>query len=130
MNDRFDEMMQYAAALGIRVSEEDLDSDFTAIADAVSDAFWDEVFHDGDYDQACDAADDVLGEQLEELPYIAEHLEEDGWDESDDYDSFRELVLDEIFERADIPGDEQELRERIAEDEELEDDEFNEDENS
>jgi hypothetical protein len=129
MNDRLDEIMQYAAALGIRVSEEDLDSDFNAIADAVNDAFWDEVFHEGDYDQACDAADDRLGEMLEELPYIAEHLEEAGWDEPDDYDSFRELVLEEVFERADIPGDEEEFNERVMEDEEL-DDEFNEEENS
>jgi hypothetical protein len=130
MNDRFDEIMQYAAALGIHVSEEDLEADLDAIADTVSDTFWDEVFHKGEYDQAYDTANDTLGELLENLPYISEHLVEDDWDESDDYDSFRELVMDEVFERADIPADENELNERVAEDRDLEDNEFEEDENS
>jgi len=129
MNDRLDEIMQYAAALGIQVAEEDLEADFDTIADTVSDTFWDEVFHNGDYEQAYDAADDTLGELLENLSYISEHLAEDGWDESDDYDAFRELVTDEVFERADIPANEDELNERMAEDRDLEDSEFEEDEN-
>ena len=123
MSDRLDQIMYYAGLLNIQVAEEDLDSDMDEIADMVSDEFWDEMYRDGDYDVARDAADDMIGEELSNFRYISERMEqEEGWDESDDYDSFRELIREEVFERADVPEDEIDAQERMEDDEEEDED--------
>jgi len=132
MRDLFDDIMQSVAILGIQVAEEDLEADLDTIADAVSDAFWngtdfEDDLEEDDYERAYDSANETLSRMLEELPYIAEFLERRDWDESDEYDSFRELVTEEVFERADLPMDEEEFNERLAENEELENDDFEED---
>ncbi len=117
-----DEIRQAAEALGISVSEDDLSSDLDIISDSVHDAFWNEMYHNEDFEDARTAADDILGSMLEDLPYVSDHLNDSEWDESEEYDTFRELVSNEIFDRAGIPLDEDEaadmLADRVEEDDE------------
>jgi len=116
MNSRFDQVMYYVNQLGIRVVEEDFISDLDEIADIISDTFWDEMYRDDNFDLAISNIDDRLDDELEELSYISDRREsEEGWDESEDYDAFRELIREEVFERADIPEDEAEAQEKMEE---------------
>jgi hypothetical protein len=131
MNSRMDQIMYYVSQLGIRVAEEDLISDLDEISDEISDAFWDEMYRNDAFELAVGNVDDMLDDELEELPYIADRREnEESWDESDDYDAFRELIKEEVFERADIPEDEADAEERMEENIDESENGFNEDENS
>ena len=116
IEDRFEEIKASAEALGLDVSEEDLNADIDIISNVAGDTFWDEMYHSDDYDSACESAEESIGDQLEELSYFAEHLEEPGWEDSENYDTFRELLQEEVFDRANIPIDEDEARERMEED--------------
>ena len=131
MNSRSDQIMYYIKQLGISVEEEDFMSDLDEISDSMSDMFWDDMYRDGDYDICVSNADDLLDEQLAELSYIAEPREADeDWDESDDYEAFRALVREEVFERGDIPENETDAQDRLEESDGQKDDEFDEEENS
>jgi len=130
MNNRTDQISQYLRLLGIKVDEDDFFADLDEIADLISDVFWEEMYRDNRFDDAVSVADDTLDDQLEDLSYIAEkHEMEEGWDESEDYGDFRELVRDEVFERAELPEDELEAQERMEENTD-ESDNTDEDENS
>jgi len=125
MSDRFDQIVYYAELLGIDVAEEDFGADIDAIADAANETFWEAMYTDGDYDLACDVTNELIGDQLLALPYITEQMDNiPDWDESDEYDAFRDLIQEEIFDRADIPEDEMEAEDRI-EHNDLEDEEEN-----
>lgn len=132
MNSRMDQIIYYISQLGIRVAEEDLISDMDEIADVISDTFWDEMYRNDNFELAIDNANDMLDDELEELPYITERREaEEGWDESEDFAAFRELIKEEVFERGDIPDDEAEAEERLDEEGNGEsEDNFDEEENS
>jgi hypothetical protein len=128
MENRLDEIMQLASALGIEVTEEDFSTDLDIIADIFEDTFWDEMNQTNNYEDAYDAASVILGEQLDELSYIESCLQNDGWDDSDEYDEFRELVLREVSERADVPLDEDSTEQNSEAGEDFESDAFNEEE--
>lgn len=125
--DRFEAIKTSVEALGLDVSEEDLNADIDVISNVAGDTFWDEMYHSDDYDSACESVEESIGDQLEELSYFTERLEEPGWEDSENYDTFRELLQEEVFDRANIPVDENEARERMEEDDnEFEDSDFDE----
>jgi hypothetical protein len=132
MNSRAEQIMYYIKQLGISIDEERFLEDLDEISDAVSDTFWDDMYRDGNYETCISNAEDLLDEQLGELPYILEHREaaDEDWDESEDYEAFRNLVRDEIFERGDIPGNESDAQDRLEENDGDSDDEFEDEENS
>ena len=113
MNSRRDQIKYYLKQLGISVDLGDFMSDLDEISDSLSDTFWDDMYREGGFDTAISNADDLLDEQLEELPYILTCREADeDWDQSDDYEAFRDLVREEVFERGDIPDNENEAQSR------------------
>jgi CO dehydrogenase/acetyl-CoA synthase beta subunit len=124
MNDRIDQIVFYIEQLNIRVSEEDFTSDLEEIADTISDTFWDEMYRVKKYDVAIENSQDIFDEEFENLPYIEERREaEVGWDESEDFEAFYELVKEEVFERADVPEDDRDARGRLDDDGDGDDDE-------
>lgn len=117
MEERLGEIIHYLNLLEVHVDEDDIEMDLDDIADSVSESFWDEMYEDGDYTTARNNANEVIGDRLVELPYIKKRIKEnEDWDESENYDAFREILTEEVFDRAGVPSDEIATEELIRRD--------------
>lgn len=105
--EKLKELVQYLIILGVKpITERQLDSDLDDLADSVNEVFWNNIHNGESYEYAYENANEVLGDELIKLPYIKNRIEEsEDWDKGVEYDSFRTLLIEEVFDRANVPQD-------------------------
>jgi len=99
--ERIDQIIQLIPTLNLDVTEDVLSDDIDAISDQASVAYWDASLS---HTAAIKYATRIIKQEIKELSYVAERIDEDGseWEVSDDATSFFNLIVEEVLDRADI----------------------------